>query len=178
MALTTNISAPTSSVRRGAYSNEWIDPDYLDDQTFNQLFNQAGNVPLMTDFLDKAQSKIYVANQDMDIYEKQYPEDSLLLAADISTGAAGATINAVVSSTQITNDKHAFRVGKSLFVPAEPLRVSKGLASKINKLMRDEKLRIRFGKASRKRVIELFTWKQISQKTASLYKSIIPKSTS
>jgi len=119
MALTTNITMPESGVRQGAFRSAWINSSFLDDQTFRKMFNQAGNVPLMVDFLDKPESKIYIANQDMDIYEKQYPEMALLLAADITAGAAGATINAVVDSSQITGGKHAFRVGKSLFVPAE-----------------------------------------------------------
>lgn len=119
MAVETNIGVPDSSVRQGAFRSAWINSSFLDNQTWQKLFNQAGNVPLMVDFLDKPESKVYVANQDMDIYEKQYPEIAIKLGAAISTGAAGATINVVVDPTQITSNKTPLRVGKSIFVPAE-----------------------------------------------------------
>lgn len=119
MSVITNISAPDSSVRQGAFRNEWINASFLDTNTWRELFDQAGNIPHMYDFLDIPEKKIYIANDDMTIFEKQYPQDSALLAAAISTGAAGADISVVIDATQITSDKHPFRVGMSFLVPAQ-----------------------------------------------------------
>jgi len=56
--------------------------------------------------------------------------------------------------------------------PADPEQFSLDLATKINTLMKDEKLREVFGKAGRKRVIENFTWRSVAEKTFSIYKGI------
>src|SRR3989339_2070435 len=57
--------------------------------------------------------------------------------------------------------------------PVNPDKLSRDLASKINELMEDERLRIRFGKAGRQRVIENYTWKSVAKSTMSVYKSLI-----
>jgi glycosyltransferase involved in cell wall biosynthesis len=49
------------------------------------------------------------------------------------------------------------------------------LAAKINELMRDEKLRERFGKAGRLRAEKKFSWRAIARETKSLYQSLIAK---
>jgi glycosyltransferase involved in cell wall biosynthesis len=49
------------------------------------------------------------------------------------------------------------------------------LAAKINELMRDEKLRERFGKAGRLRAEKKFSWRAIARETKSLYQSLVAK---
>lgn len=57
--------------------------------------------------------------------------------------------------------------------PIDPDKLSQDIASKINELMEDEKLRTRFGKAGRQRVLENYTWKAVAQTTFDLYKTLI-----
>ena len=59
------------------------------------------------------------------------------------------------------------------FEPASPEDFEKSLAEKINCLMRDKDLRVKMGKAGRKRALELFSWSAIADKTYTLYKSLI-----
>src|SRR5207302_10834867 len=47
------------------------------------------------------------------------------------------------------------------FEPVDPDKFSRDLAEKINQLMADEALRIKFGKAGRKRAVEKFSWAAI-----------------
>ena len=54
-----------------------------------------------------------------------------------------------------------------------PGKFEKGLAQKINLLMKDKALRLKMGKAGRKRAIEHFSWSSIAKKTYSLYKSLL-----
>ncbi len=59
------------------------------------------------------------------------------------------------------------------FEPAYPEIFEKDLAGKINRLMEDKDLRVKMGKAGRKRALELFSWSAIAKKTYALYKSLI-----
>lgn len=49
------------------------------------------------------------------------------------------------------------------------------LADAINKLMKEDGLRLEMGKAGRRRAIEHFGWKNIAKKTFELYKSILDR---
>jgi alpha-maltose-1-phosphate synthase len=51
----------------------------------------------------------------------------------------------------------------------EPEKFSRGLADRINQLMKDRQLREKFGKAGRKRAEEHFSWIKIAAKTKALY---------
>ena len=62
---------------------------------------------------------------------------------------------------------------ESPFEPTNPEQFSRGLAEKINQLMRDEKLRERFGKAGRKRAEEKFSWSAIAQQVKALYERLL-----
>ncbi|MEY2439884.1 MAG: hypothetical protein QOI34_1269, partial [Verrucomicrobiota bacterium] len=62
---------------------------------------------------------------------------------------------------------------ESPFEPLHPEQFSRDLASKINVLMADPKLRERFGKAGRKRAEEKFGWSAIAQETKALYESLV-----
>lgn len=64
---------------------------------------------------------------------------------------------------------------ESPFEPINPAKFARDLATKINKLMGDEKLRRRFGKAGRLRAEEKFSWRAIAQETKKLYESLVPK---
>ena len=64
---------------------------------------------------------------------------------------------------------------ESPFAPTNPEKFAGDLAAKINQLMRDPKLREKFGKAGRKRAEENFSWSAIAQKTRALYESLIRK---
>jgi alpha-maltose-1-phosphate synthase len=60
----------------------------------------------------------------------------------------------------------------SPFEPLDPDKFSRDLASKINELMRDPDLRKRFGRAGRKRAVEVFSWSAIAAETKKLYESL------
>jgi len=64
---------------------------------------------------------------------------------------------------------------ESPFEPTDPEKFARDLAAKINELMRDEKLRARFGKAGRLRAEKKFSWHAIARETKSLYQSLIAK---
>src|SRR5205823_948367 len=64
---------------------------------------------------------------------------------------------------------------ESPFEPTHPEKFARDLAMKINELMRDEKLRTRFGKAGRLRAEKNFSWRAIARETKSLYQSLIAK---
>ena len=64
---------------------------------------------------------------------------------------------------------------ESPFEPIHPEKFERDLAAKINELMRDEKLRERFGKAGRLRAEEKFSWRAIARETKSLYQSLVAK---
>jgi len=64
---------------------------------------------------------------------------------------------------------------ESPFEPIHPAKFERDLAAKINELMRDEKLRERFGKAGRLRAEETFSWRAIARETKSLYQSLVAK---
>ena len=61
---------------------------------------------------------------------------------------------------------------ESPFKPRDPEKFSRDLAAKINELMKDRRLREKFGKAGRKRAEDKFSWSAIAQKTTVLYKSL------
>jgi len=57
------------------------------------------------------------------------------------------------------------------FKLAKPEKFSRDLAARINQLMKNGKLREKFGKAGRKRAEEHFSWTKIAQKTKALYET-------
>ena len=62
---------------------------------------------------------------------------------------------------------------ESPFEATDPVKFASDLAQGINKLMADEPLRIRMGKAGRARALHHFSWKAIAQKTLALYKTLV-----
>lgn len=67
------------------------------------------------------------------------------------------------------------KLKKNSHQPVSPEKLSKDLAAKINQLIDNEKLRIRFGKAGRKRTIKHYTWKAVAKSTHAIYKSLLKK---
>jgi glycosyltransferase involved in cell wall biosynthesis len=63
---------------------------------------------------------------------------------------------------------------ESPFEATNPEKFARDLATRINELMRDPKLRARFGKAGRKRVEENFSWAAVAEKTKRLYETLNP----
>lgn len=61
---------------------------------------------------------------------------------------------------------------ESPFEPTNPEKFARDLAARINQLMKDRRLRGRFGKAGRKRVEENFAWAAIAEKTKRLYETL------
>src|SRR5262249_46680694 len=59
------------------------------------------------------------------------------------------------------------------FEPTNPEKFERGLAERINQLMKDRQLREKFGKAGRKRAVEQFSWASIAQKTKALYETLV-----
>ncbi|PYI75500.1 MAG: glycogen synthase [Verrucomicrobia bacterium] len=64
---------------------------------------------------------------------------------------------------------------ESPFEPIHPEKFARDFAVKVNELMRDEKLRIRFGEAGRLRAEKRFSWRAIAQETQALYQSLKAK---
>jgi glycogen synthase len=60
----------------------------------------------------------------------------------------------------------------SPFEAIEPEKFARDLAARVNELMRNPRLRERFGKAGRKRVEEHFGWAAIADKTRALYETL------
>ena len=65
--------------------------------------------------------------------------------------------------------------GASPFEPVDPPRFSHDLATAINRLLADPALRERMGRAGRQRVEADFTWQVIAERTANLYRSLLPQ---
>jgi starch synthase len=61
---------------------------------------------------------------------------------------------------------------QSPFEATDPEKFARDLATRINQLMADPKLRKKFGKAGRKRVEEHFSWSAIAEKTKKLYETL------
>lgn len=62
---------------------------------------------------------------------------------------------------------------ESPFEPTNPEKFSRDLAARINQLMKEPKLREKFGQAGRKRAEEKFSWSAIARKTISVYESLL-----
>jgi glycogen synthase len=62
---------------------------------------------------------------------------------------------------------------ESPFEPVDPDKFSRDLAEKINQLMRDERLRQKFGEAGRRRAVEKFSWATIAAETKKMYESLL-----
>ncbi|MBX5493225.1 MAG: glycogen synthase [Chloroflexi bacterium] len=60
------------------------------------------------------------------------------------------------------------------FEPVDPARFSHDLAAAINRLLRDPALRQRMGAAGRARVEREFSWRAIAERTAALYRALLP----
>src|SRR5213075_2047372 len=61
---------------------------------------------------------------------------------------------------------------ESPFEPTNPEKFARDLATRINQLMADPKLREKFGKAGRKCAEEKFSWSAIAEKTKALYATL------
>ena len=65
------------------------------------------------------------------------------------------------------------QLGTAPFAPKRPEQFSQDLAQAINHLMDNPDLRMRMGKAARKRAEELFSWSAIALRTKSLYEQLM-----
>jgi len=63
---------------------------------------------------------------------------------------------------------------ESPFEPINPEKFERDLAVRINQLMADEELQLRFGKAGRRRAEERFSWQAIARETKKLYEKLVP----
>jgi glycogen synthase len=67
----------------------------------------------------------------------------------------------------------AKQAGAGSFELASPHEFERGLAAGVNRLMRNAPLRLRMGKAGRRRAIENFGWPAIAKRTFDLYRSLV-----
>jgi glycogen synthase len=67
------------------------------------------------------------------------------------------------------------QMAESPFEPLQPEKFARDLAAKVNELMRNEKLRERFGKAGRRRAEEKFSWRSIAAQTEALYRELLER---
>ena len=65
------------------------------------------------------------------------------------------------------------QMNESPFEAIDPEKFARDLARRVNELMRDRQLRVRFGKAGRNRVEQHFSWAAIAEKTKALYGSLL-----
>ncbi len=63
--------------------------------------------------------------------------------------------------------------GETDFEPVEPERFAHDLATAINKVMGDDRLRLEMGRRSRERVEELFSWSSITRGTLQYYRELV-----
>ncbi len=63
---------------------------------------------------------------------------------------------------------------ESPFEPVDPPRFGADLASAINRLLADEGLRLRMGRAGQRRVEDQFGWDTVTRRTVDLYRSLLP----
>jgi glycogen synthase len=63
---------------------------------------------------------------------------------------------------------------ESPFEPRAPEKFARDLAERINQLIGDPDLCVKFGRAGRKRAEEKFGWPAIAQQTKALYKNLVP----
>jgi starch synthase len=64
------------------------------------------------------------------------------------------------------------QMNESPFEATNPEKFARDLAARVNQLMKNPKLREKFGKAGRKRAEEKFSWSAIAQKTKALYETL------
>jgi len=57
--------------------------------------------------------------------------------------------------------------------PVDPDGYARALAERVNRLMADSHLRLRFGREGRKRAVERFGWASVAQATVSLYRRVL-----
>lgn len=62
---------------------------------------------------------------------------------------------------------------ESPFEPRDPEKFARDLAARINQLIADPELCVKFGRAGRKRAEEKFGWPAIAQQTKALYESLV-----
>jgi glycogen synthase len=65
------------------------------------------------------------------------------------------------------------QMDESPFEPREPEKFARDLAAKINQLIADPELCLKFGRAGRKRAEEKFGWPAIAQQTKALYEELL-----
>lgn len=65
------------------------------------------------------------------------------------------------------------QMDESPFEPGDPEKFAHDLATKINQLIADPELCLKFGRAGRKRAEEKFGWPAIAQQTKALYESLV-----
>ncbi|MCC6179513.1 MAG: glycogen synthase [Chloroflexi bacterium] len=69
------------------------------------------------------------------------------------------------------------QAGGTSFEPIDPPRFSHDLAMAINRLLADDALRTRMGRAGREHVEERFSWEAVARRTQELYRSLLDGST-
>ena len=62
---------------------------------------------------------------------------------------------------------------ESPFEPVNPDKFARDLAGRVNTLMADPEMRLRFGKAGRRRAEQKFSWKAIAAQTRDLYQGLV-----
>ena len=57
--------------------------------------------------------------------------------------------------------------------PSDPKRFAAEIAERVNAVLRDEELARRFGEAGRRRAVAEFSWDEIAEQTAAVYRSLV-----
>lgn len=66
-------------------------------------------------------------------------------------------------------------ISEAVTEPKDPIAFSKKLAEKVNILLADPDKRLKFSKAGRKRVEDVFSWRAIAETTAKYYERLLSK---
>jgi alpha-maltose-1-phosphate synthase len=90
--------------------------------------------------------------------------------AVVASGIGGIPEVVVPGETGLLVD---LEIKAGTFDPVSPAAFSAGLASAVNGVALDPRLRERFGQAGRRRVEDHFSWSAIAQQTLDLYRSLV-----
>ena len=111
----------SSNVRQGSYGPNYItsmeNADLIRTGVFAEVYNQAGQMYRMHDFLMAMGAEYAIPGQNQMVVEKYAPKWPVELAAAISTGTGDITVQ--ISTDSMVSNVHQARVGFTIKIPAE-----------------------------------------------------------
>jgi len=114
------MTSPTSEVYQSNYNIPWVNKnDIIDTVWYPRMFKRYGEGLTALDWFEAAGQTMDISNEEIKHLERLSPLKTIITAADIAVGAAGADITVVIAAASMDdNDLHPARVGFSIIVPA------------------------------------------------------------